>query len=106
MRDRGDGLLLVRGQYRPRRQSGVAASLRHVLIVDGAVLTPILMREIKFKFILLTMLMPGCRGNYVPLGFKANLQPLMPLWNYWPLGPYQQKNKLRINQRGPPRDAN
>ena len=23
--------------------------------------------------------------------FKANLQPLTPLWNYWPLGPYQQK---------------
>ena len=33
---------------------------------------------------------------------KANLQPLMPLWNYWPLGPYQQKNKLRINQRAHP----
>ena len=44
------------------------------------------------------MLVPGCRGNYVPPGFKANLQPLTPLWNYWPLGPYQQKNKLRINQ--------
>ena len=43
------------------------------------------------------MLVPGCRGNYVPPGFKANLQPLTPLWNYWPLGPYQQKNKLRIN---------
>ena len=93
MRDWGDGLLLVRGRYRPRRWSGVAASLRHVLIVDGDVLTPILTREIKFKFkfILLTVLVPGCRGNYVPLGFKANLQPLTPLWNYWPLGPYQQK---------------
>ena len=93
MRDRGDSLLLVRGRYGPRRQSGVAASLRHVLIIDAAVLTPILMREIKFKFefILLTVLVPGCRGNYVPLGFKANLQPLTPLWNYWPLGSYQQK---------------
>ena len=73
MRDRSDGLLLVRGRYRPRRQSGVAASLRHVLIIDGAVLTPILMREIKFKFefILFTVLVPGCRGNYVPLGFQS-----------------------------------
>ena len=47
------------------------------------------------------MLVPGCRGNYVPPGFKANLQPLTPLWDYWPLGPYQQKNKLSINQRPP-----
>ena len=47
------------------------------------------------------MLVPGCRGNYVPLGFKANLQPLMPLWDYWPLGPYQQ-NKSSINQRAHP----
>ena len=34
------------------------------------------MQEIKFKFILLTVLVPGYRGNYVPPGFKANLQPL------------------------------
>ena len=27
--------------------------------------------------------------------YKANLQPLTPLWNYWPLGPYQQRiNKV------------
>ena len=42
MRDRSDGLLLFRGQYRPGRWSGVAASLRHTLIMDGAVLTPTL----------------------------------------------------------------
>ena len=31
------------------------------------------MREIKFKFefILLTVLVPGCKGNYVPLGFQS-----------------------------------
>ena len=29
------------------------------------------MREIKFKFILLTVLVPGCRGNYVPLGLQS-----------------------------------
>ena len=48
------------------------------------------------------MLVPGCRGNYVPPGFKANLQPLMPLWDYWLLGPYQQKIKLSINQLAHP----
>ena len=50
----------------------VAASLRHVLIVDGAVLTPILTQEIKikFEFTLFTALVPGCRGNYVSLGFQ------------------------------------
>ena len=43
------------------------------MIVDGAVLTPILMQEIKikFEFTLFTALVPGCRGNYVPLGFQS-----------------------------------
>ena len=50
MRDWSEGLLLFRDRYGPRRQSGVAASLRHVMIIDGAVLTPILMQEIKIKF--------------------------------------------------------
>ena len=48
------------------------------------------------------MLVPGCRGNYVPPGFKANLQPLTPLWDYWPLGPYQQKiNYVSISMAHP-----
>ena len=59
------------------------------------------MQEIKLKF-LFVMLVPGCRGNYVPPGFKANLQPLTPLWDYWPLGPYQQKiNQVLISGAHP-----
>ena len=99
MRDRSDGLLLVRGWYRPRRQKGVAASLRHVLIVDGAVLTPILMQEIKFKFefILLTVLVPGCRGNYVPLGFQSQPTATHPPVELLATRALPAKNKLRFN---------
>ena len=63
------------------------------MIVDGAVLTPILTQEIKIKF-KCTMLQRQCLAAEETMflwAFKANLQPLMSPWNYWPLGPYQQK---------------
>ena len=30
--------------------------------------------------------MPGCGENKAPPGYTANLLPLTPTWNYWPLG--------------------
>ena len=84
-------------------EAGFAASLRHVLIVEGvAVLTPILTREIKFKIVLHLALMPSCRGNYVPPGFKPTCSRPRPCGNYWPLGPDQQRiNKITISRAHP-----
>ena len=60
--------------------------------------------KIKLNFKLILELVPGCRGNYVPLGFKPTCSHSHPLWNYWPLGPYQQNKFYSISS--PPRDAN
>ena len=47
----------------------------------------------------MAILMPGCGGNNVPPGFKANLQPLTPLWDYWLLGALPTKiNRVLIGE--------
>ena len=50
--------------------------------------------------------MSGCGGNNAPPGYTANLLPLVPTWNYWPLGALPEKNSLKVFKIGcPPRDA-
>ena len=50
--------------------------------------------------------MSGCGGNNAPPGYTANLLPLAPTWNYWPLGALPEKNSLKVLKIGhPPRDA-
>ena len=34
--------------------------------------------------------------------YKANLQPLTPLWNYWSLGPYKQRINKVLTSRAHP----
>ena len=40
--------------------------------------------------------MSGCGGNNAPPGYTANLLPLVPTWNYWPLGALPEKNSLKV----------
>ena len=50
--------------------------------------------------------MSGCGGNNAPPGYTANLLPLAPTWNYWPLGALPEKNSFKVLKIGrPPRDA-
>ena len=52
------------------------------------------------------MLVPGCRGNYVPLGFQSQPTANHALVGLLAARALPTKNKLSINQHGPPRDAN
>ena len=40
--------------------------------------------------------MSGCGGNKAPPGYIANLLPLAPAWNYWPLGALPKKIVLKF----------
>ena len=46
--------------------------------------------------------MSGCGGNNAPPGYTANLLPLAPTWNYWPLGALPEKNSLKVFLNWPP----
>ena len=50
--------------------------------------------------------MSGCGENNAPPDYTANLLPLAPTWNYWPLGALPEKNSLKVFKIGhPPRDT-
>ena len=53
--------------------------------------------KIKFEFILFTALVPGCRGNYVPLGFQSQPTATHTPVELLATRALPAKNKLRFN---------